>query len=419
MNQTGVRVEGGVCAPLGFEAHAVECGVKDPKNPRLDMAMIYSDRQTTSAAVFTTNQVRAAAVKVCEDHAATGTLRAILVNSGNANACTGSEGIQHALASCKALATSLGLGHQEVGVCSTGVIGLPLPIDRMLACIPALAEGRKRSNEQGDLVSQAIMTSDTRPKQIALELTLQGKAVRIGASAKGAGMIKPSMATMLSFITTDLEVPKQATLQEMLRRVTDDSFNKISIDGDMSTNDTAILLANGASGVSFDTLAEEEKIEFEQAVLYIMDYLARAIVLDGEKVTKFITLKVVNAQSREDAKAVAEAVSNSPLVKSAWNGDDPNWGRVIHAVGYAPAFVREDEISIYWGDQPACVAGKLGPASIAKLREEASKSAFDLTINLNIGDGNYEMYTSDISPEYVDYNRSEYSYWKAVERNQG
>ena len=419
IDNPGKTITGGVCAAQGFKTHAVQCGIKDPKAPRLDMGLIYSDaEEVTSCGVFTSNRIKAAPVKVSQNHLKASQVKAFLVNSGNANACTGVAGIEDAKLSAKEVAQSLGINMRQVAVCSTGVIGLPLPIERMVAKLPDLVAGLKEGEAQADLFAKSIMTSDTRQKECAIEIELNGQPVRIGGCAKGAGMIKPSMATMLSFITTDVCISKEH-LQKCLLEATEKSFNRISIDGDMSTNDTALVMANGASGVEVGLRNGENCRKFCQGLIYVMDQLARQIVLDGEKVTKFITLKVKNARSYLDAKKVAEAVADSPLVKSAWNGDDPNWGRVIHAVGYARASIREELIDIYWDQELACKGGILGPAQIGKLREIAAKEAFELTIDLNLEESDYTMYTSDLSPEYVDYNRSEYSYWKAVERNQG
>lgn len=415
----GKLVKGGVTAPKGFQAHAVECGIKNPKKPRLDMGLVYSTEPTTSSGVFTTNRIKAAAVKVCHSHVRATNLRAFLANSGNANACTGVEGIQHAKQCAKVTAKELGINMREVGICSTGVIGLPLPAERMVSVLPSLVSGLSSTRHAGKLFCQSILTSDTRKKEVAVEIEIDGKPVRIGACAKGAGMIKPSMATMLCFITTDIKIPKKDHLHRILSEAAEQTFNRITIDGDTSTNDTVLMMANGASGVSIGRRNGKHCKLFLSAVQYVMDQLSREIVLDGEKVTKFITLHVKNARSYLDAKKIAEAVADSPLVKSAWNGDDPNWGRVIHAVGYSRASIQEELIDISWGNHLACQGGKLGPASISKLRKVAQKKSFELTIDLNLGKADYYMYTSDISPEYVDYNRSEYSYWKALEKAQG
>ncbi len=413
----GKLVNGGVCSPKGFQAHAVEVGIKDATNPKLDMGLIFSEFETTATGVFTTNRIKAAAVKVCQSHVKVTNIRAILVNSGNANACTGVEGIQAAKDCAKKTAKELGVNMREVGICSTGVIGLPLPSDRMMEKIPELRTGLGSQISQGDLLSRSILTSDTRKKEIAIEFEIDGQPVRIGACAKGAGMIKPSMATMLCFITTDLKIPNKEHLHRCLTEATENTFNRITIDGDTSTNDTVLVMANGASGVSIGRRNGKACKLFCQAMHFIMDHLSREIVLDGEKVSKFVTLKVKNARSYLDAKKIAEAVANSPLVKSSWNGDDPNWGRVIHAVGYSRASIQEELIDISWGKHLACQGGKLGPATITKLRNVASKKSFELTIDLNLGESDYTMYTSDLSPEYIDYNRSEYSYWDALAKS--
>ncbi len=418
LENPGKSIEGGVCAPSGYQAHAVECGIKDVNNPRLDLGLIYSTEPACSVGVFTTNRIKAAPVKVSQNHLKATEVQAFLSNSGNANACTGADGVQDAKSCAKIVAKELGINMRQVAICSTGVIGLPLPIERMEAKLPELVAGLTSTNAQADIFAKSIMTSDTRQKEVAIEIEIDGKPVRIGACAKGAGMIKPSMATMLCFVTTDVKLPKES-LQKAVLEATEQTFNRISIDGDMSTNDTVLLMANGASGVEIKRRNGKDCKLFNAGLRYVLDQLAREIVLDGEKVTKFVTLEVKNASSYLNAKKVAEAVANSPLVKCAWNGDDPNWGRVIHAVGYSRASLQEELIDIYWEKELACKGGKLGPASIAKLREVASKRAFTLTIDLNMGESDYTMYTSDLSPEYVDYNRSEYSYWKAVERNQG
>lgn len=412
----GKLVNGGVCAAKGFQAGAAECGVKDINNPRLDLGLIYSELETTSAGVFTTNRIKAAPVKVTNNHVKATNLRAFLVNSGNANACTGVEGIQDAKSCAKTIAKALRVNMREVGVCSTGVIGLPLPADRMIEKFPLLVDSLGSTINHADLFSKSILTSDTRQKEIAVEFKIGGKTARIGACAKGAGMIKPSMATMLCFITTDVQMDK-SSLQKCLLDTAENTFNRISIDGDMSTNDTALIMANGASGVVVKKSRSSSYKAFSDALHFVMDQLAREIVLDGEKVSKFVTLKVKNARSYLDAKKIAEAVANSPLVKSSWNGDDPNWGRVIHAVGYSRASIQEELIEIFWGEHMACQGGKLGPASISNLRKQAKKKAFELTIDMNLGESDYTMYTSDLSPEYVDYNRSEYSYWDALAKS--
>lgn len=412
-SHSGKEVTGGICAAKGYVANAVSAGIKDPQNLRLDLGLVFSEHPTTSAGVFTTNEIKAAPVKVSQAHLAETEQRAFVVNSGNANVCTGEEGIVHARDTAQQIGKHLGINAKEVGVCSTGVIGLPLPYLRMSEQFGALTASL--SGEKGDLFRDSILTSDTRAKEIALELEIDGQKVRIGGCAKGAGMICPRMATMLCFITTDAALPK-SLLQQLLSGANEQTFNKISVDGDMSTNDTILVMANGASGV---TLSEtHSKIEeFKDAFRYVLDHLARAIVLDGEKVTKFVTLVVKGARTEEEAHKVALAVGNSALVKSSWNGDDPNWGRVIHAVGYAGVSLQEEKVSLYWDGLAACENGKLGPAGINELRDVASKAAFTLTIDLGLGQASSYLYTSDLSPEYVDYNRSEYAYWNSFAKS--
>ncbi len=402
------KVKGGVCAPKGFVASALAAGVKTPGSDRLDLALIYSQEPCVSFGTFTSNRVKAAPVRVSQSHLRNNEIRAIIANAGNANVCNGVNGIEDARAMAKCVAAPLGLRRREVGVCSTGVIGLPLPIERIVSRGEELVSGLRRSN--GSEVARAIMTSDTCQKEIAVVTEINGTPITIGACAKGAGMICPSMATMLCFVTTDAPLSR-ARLEQALREVVDDSFNRITIDGDMSTNDTVLLLANGASGAQKWKRNSKNCRLFRDALHYVLLELAKAIVRDGERVTKFVTVKVQGAQTFLDAKRVAEAVAKSQLVKSSWNGDDPNWGRVIHAVGYSKARIREELIDIFFDEVPACVGGQVASAPIDELRAVASKDTFDVVIDLNQGSSDYTVYTSDLSPEYVDFNRSEYAYW--------
>ena len=403
------KVKGGVCAPKGFLGGAVACGIKNAKDPRTDLALIYSEHACVSAGTFTTNRVKAAPVKVTQAHLRAQELRAIVANSGNANACTGVPGIENARTMAKSVATALGLKQREVGVASTGVIGLPLPMERINPGLTGLSD--HLSNKGGTAVAKAIMTSDTTVKEIAITTTIGGQKVKIGACAKGAGMICPNMATMLCFVTTDAKVSK-ACLQKALLEAVEGSFNRICIDGDMSTNDTVLVLANGQAGGP--TIARGSKAcrEFRDALQYVLLRLAQACVKDGERVSKFVTLEVRGASVYHDAKKVAEAIAKSALVKSSWNGDDPNWGRIIHAIGYSRARIREELIDISYEDKPACEGGLMAKTPYKVLREIAARDSFTITVDLHLGKADYTIYTSDISPEYIDFNRSEYSYWK-------
>lgn len=402
-------VKGGVCAPAGFLGGAVSCGIKNPSDPRTDLALVYSEHPCVSAGTFTTNRVKAAPVKVTQAHLRAQELRAIVANSGNANACTGVRGVSDARAMAKTVATSLGLRQREVGVCSTGVIGIPLPMDRMQPGLASLADHLNAKG--GTAVAKAIMTSDTTIKEVAITARVGGQRIRIGACAKGAGMICPSMATMLCFVTTDANVSKSC-LQKTVLEAVEGSFNRICIDGDMSTNDTVLVLANGAAGGKTVARGSKACRQFRDALQYVLLKLAKSIVKDGERVTRFVTLEVRGASTYLDAKKVAEAVAKSALVKSSWNGGDPNWGRIIHAIGYSRARIREELVDIHFDDKPACLGGLVADTPIKALRDVAARDSFTITIDLHLGRADYTMYTSDISPEYIDFNRSEYAYWK-------
>ncbi len=408
------RIKGGVCAPRGFQASAVSAGIKNPDAPRLDLALISSQHPCAAAGAFTTNRVKAAPVKVSQAYLKADAIQAIVANSGNANACTGVQGISDARKTANLVAKGLGLRQRQVAVCSTGVIGLPMPMARIEPKIPELVAGLGAKNGEG--VAQAIMTSDTCKKEIAVSVEIGGHRVRIGACAKGAGMICPSMATMLCFITTDAKVTP-ACLQKAVLEAVDVSFNRITIDGDMSTNDTVIALANGQSGMATIKRNSKECRQFRKALHYVMLKMAKALVRDGERVTKFVTVEVKGARTYLDAQKVAEAVANSALVKSSWNGNDPNWGRIIHAVGYSRAMVREELIDIHINGKAACLGGLQAKTSMDTLRNMVAKDSFTITISLHLGKADYEVYSSDLSPEYIDFNRSEYAYWKQARKD--
>ncbi len=408
------RIKGGVGAPQGFLTSAVSCGIKNPDNKRLDLALIYSEKPCTSAGTFTTNRVKAAPVRVSQSHLRKGELRAIIANSGNANACTGVLGIRDANSMCDAVAKPLKLKRSEIGVASTGVIGLPMPMSRFEPKYDELIDCL--SSKNGSNVAAAIITSDTHAKEIAISFDLGEHRVRLGGCVKGAGMISPSMATMLCFITTDANIPSE-NLRKTVLECVEDSFNRITIDGDMSTNDTVIVLANGASRMPSIRRNSANCKLFRHALRWLMLELAKAVVRDGERCTKFVTVKVEGARTYLDAKKVAEAVCKSALVKASWNGGDPNWGRIIHAVGYSRARIREELVDIHIGEKAACLGGLQAETSMDELREVVSHPEFEIVINLNQGDADYTMYSSDLSPEYIDFNRSEYAYWKQARKD--
>ena len=400
------EIPGGISAPEGFLCHAVSAGIKDPAKPRLDLGLIYSTAPCVTAATFTTNKVKAAPVRVCQAHLKSNDIRAIIVNSGNANACTGPRGIQDAKAMAVSTGLALDLKPTQVMVNSTGIIGLPMPIDRITDAVPALVKGLSRDRHAA--IAQAIMTSDTKPKSLAIEVPLGSKTIRIAAIAKGAGMICPSMGTMLCFVTTDAAIGL-ADLKKCTSEAVQNTFNRISIDGDTSTNDTVIVMANGMAGNRKIASGGPQHDAFCQALEYVMRRMARMIVSDGERVTKFVEIAVRGAATYMDARKVAETVANSLLVKCSWNGSDPNWGRVMHAIGYSRAKIREEHIDIYFDGHIATRNGISAGTPLEVLKAAVAKREFTVTIDLNIGDATYTVYTSDLSQEYVDFNKAEYA----------
>ncbi len=408
-------VDGGVTAAKGFVANAISCGIKKPEATRLDLALVYSTEPTTSAGTFTTNRVRAACVRVSQRHLRRSDIRAIVANSGNANAATGAAGIAVAHEECELVARELGLKTSEVAVCSTGVIGLPMPMMRIVPRLPELCARESLSAENGHKVASAIITSDTREKEVAVEVEIDGKPVRVGSCCKGAGMISPCMATMICLICTDAAVSRE-DLEATVREGVEHSFNRITIDGDMSTNDTCLVLANGASGVRVapGTPGWES---FTAALHHVMLQQSRRIVQDGERITRCVTVNVTGAPTELVAKKVAEGVAKSYLVKSSWNGGDPNWGRILHAVGYSSRRVREEKVDIDIAGLPACRGGLQTTTPCDELRERVQAREFAVDINLNLGGESYSVYTTDLSPEYVDFNRSEYAYWNQAKQD--
>lgn len=398
-------VNGGLCAPKGFQVSAVGCGIKNPEVERLDLALIYSERPTVGAAVYTQNEVRAAPVRLSSSYLKSAEPRAIVVNSGNANACTGHDGMLKARTMASLASKGLGLKQREVQVCSTGIIGVPLPIERIEAKFPELIESLGKDS---DRAARAIMTSDTEPKSVSVSVNIEGVRVRIGAIAKGAGMINPHMATMLCFVTTDAAISK-AELSYATREAVDQSFNRISVDGDMSTNDTVIVLANGASENKTITRGGTGSAEFREALTKVMLLLAKKIVSDGERVTKLVEVRVRGAASQLDAERVARAVANSKLVKCSWNGNDPNWGRIIHAVGYSGARVKEELVDIYLNGVLATRNGLATKTHIDRLSAAVAGDEFTVGIDLHLGKAEFHLFTSDLSPEYVVFNREEYA----------
>ena len=384
----------------GFQFSAVEAAIKKPG--RKDLALIVSEVPAAACAVFTLNQVKAAPVLLSEERIKSGSARALLVNSGNANACTGDNGMIVARETSHLVAAGLGIADEEVQVSSTGVIGVQMPAERIKAAIPGLIEGL--SSGTLDDIAQAIMTTDTFPKMEARSGQASGVAYSIAGIAKGAGMIMPNMATMLSFIICDALV-ESAFLQQAFRRAVDRSFNAITVDGDMSTNDTCLILANGLAGNPSINAGTPDGEAFETLLQEVLLSLAKQIVKDGEGATKFVEIRVCGAASDADAKRAALAIANSSLVKTAFFGQDANWGRIFAAVGYSGATVDQSRLSLRFDDVIMAQNGLFaGGDAEARGTEVLKKSEFTVTVELGLGDGRATVYTSDLSHEYVSIN---------------
>lgn len=392
-------IDGGITAPEGFRATGVHSGIK---RTAPDLALIVPARPAALAGMFTTNRIQAAPVKLCRERLAGKIAQAIVVNSGNANACTGPQGMADAERMGKITAEQLGLDEKSVLVCSTGKIGVPLPMNRIEAGIRSAVQSL--SDNGGGSAAKAILTTDTTDKQIALEIKVDGITARIGGMAKGAGMIEPDMATMLAFLTTDAAVEPEA-LQDCLASAVEQSFNRITVDGDRSTNDTVLFMANGAAGNKPLNEKHADWHVFAGAVNEVTKQLAVKIVEDGEGATKFVTVTVSGAACLEDARKAARAVANSLLVKTSWYGSDPNWGRIMDAVGYSGADVKEDLVEIKYDDMCAVRKGRAAEGVSKKdLADVLAGKKFSVNIDLNLGDETDTVYTCDCSEEYVKIN---------------
>ncbi|MEI2726080.1 MAG: bifunctional glutamate N-acetyltransferase/amino-acid acetyltransferase ArgJ [Verrucomicrobiota bacterium] len=428
-------VDGSIIAPRGFRASGVFCDIKrlgtgkgSQKGRKRDLALIVSERPATVAGMFTTNQVCAAPVKVCAARMKRGQAQVVVVNSGNANACTGRQGMADALTMVRFTEQALNLPAGLALVGSTGRIGVTMPMDHVRAGIIEAATLLGDRPEHGLQAAEAIMTSDTKPKQIAVEFKLGGRTVRIGGICKGAGMIQPGMsatgarpaalphaglhATMLCFITTDAAIAAPA-LQAALREAVAHSFNRITVDGDMSTNDTVLVLANGlAKNVECGVRSADFK-KFQAALNHVCLELAKLIVRDGEGVHRVVTVRVNGAKNLQEADAAARAVANSALVKTSWHGGDPNWGRIIDAIGYSPATVVEEKVDIGYRSANrrktlwSLRRGQPTRATFKELCLAVAPKEFELHINLNLGQASAVMYAADLTEAYVDYNKGD------------
>lgn len=433
-------VPGSVLAPQGYRAAGVFCDIKrlgtgkgSAKGDKPDLALLVSDLPAAVAGMFTTNQVCAAPVKLDGERVRAGWAQAVVVNSGNANACTGPRGLRDAQAMAAATARALRIDDPLVLVASTGRIGVPLPMPNVRRGITTASRALGNTVAHADAAALAILTSDTRPKQIALEFELSGRRVRLGGMAKGAGMIQPGMsvtgarppagreglhATMLAFLTCDAAVEPEL-LQDLLRDAVAASFNRITVDGDMSTNDTVLLLANGMAEnpvlrrQARSAGQRRDRATFAAALNQVCLHLGREIVRDGEGTTRVVTVRVQGARNAAEADDAARAVANSALVKTSWHGGDPNWGRIIDALGYSPATVVEAKVDI--GCRPAgggplvhsLKAGRPTRTSYRRLCAAVAPAEFELCIDLHLGRGQAVVYAADLTEAYVDFNKGD------------
>lgn len=392
--------EKGVTYPQGFTAAGVACGLK--KNGQPDVALVVCPDGTTAAGIFTRNMVKGHSLQLCRSHVAGGAARAVLINAGNANACVGPRGIADAESLCRMVAGLLGCASAEVLPGSTGVIGIPLPMEKMAEGIDkAIAE---LSDEGGDMAARAIMTTDTHSKQAGVSLTIGGREVRIGGMAKGSGMIHPDMATMIAVITTDAAIAAPL-LDTALRQAADVSFNRISVDGDTSVCDKTLLLASGCSGVTIEAGTEEYRL-FMEGLTRVCGILARMLAADGEGATKLLTIEIKNAPTAQDARFIAVAIAKSPLCKTAAFGRDANWGRVLTAAGYSGAFFNPDKVDMYIGGLPVCRDGGGLPFDEDEALRILSEKEVTYTLDLKQGAYSDFMWTCDLSYDYVKINGS-------------
>jgi len=395
-------IQGGVCAAKGFKAAGVPARIK--YEGRNDVALVVAERPCAAAAVFTTNAVAAAPVVYDRVVAKGGKAQAILANSGCANACTGAQGLKDAELAALTTAGELGIDPKHVFVASTGVIGRPLPMDRLLAGMKAAAAQLEHSAAAGLAAEKAVMTTDTKPKEAAVRVTLGGKTVTVGGMCKGSGMIEPNMATMLGFITTDAAITP-ALLRRALRRAIAVSFNHVVVDGDESTNDSVFLLASGLAGNPVIDSAGPDFELFCQALTAVGVALAKQMAADGEGATKFVSVTVRHAKTARDAERAARAIAKSPLAKTSWFGKDPNWGRVLAAAGYSGAAVDDRLAEVFYGRTWAYRRGEVADAGqLKKLEKEMQGKELTVTVDLHLGEGEATIYTCDFSLDYVHIN---------------
>lgn len=383
----------------GFQACGVSAGIKNNKK---DLAIIYSEKEALAAGVFTCNQVKAAPVYLCQEHLEN-PIQAVVINSGNANACTGEQGAKDARIMAEKTAEATGLQPEEVMVSSTGVIGMLLPMDKINRGIVQAASALGTGEEYDLAAAQAIMTTDTVTKQSAFRCSTGDGEFHIGGIAKGSGMICPNMATMLAFLTTDVKI-ERSLLQKLFTEASDKSFNSITVDGDTSTNDTALILANGAAeGVEITRNSKYLPV-FKGMLIEICQKLARKIVEDGEGITKVITLNIKGLNDENSGRIMALSVLNSPLVKTAFYGEDANWGRILAALGYSGVKFNPEKVDIYIGPYQVAANGGSVPFSEEEMKKILQKRDIPVLVDLKSGQAEFTAWGTDMSHEYISIN---------------
>ena len=391
----------------GFKVSGIGCDIRGKGDfSRLDTAIVFSETDANAAGVFTTNDVKAAPVMLDMRRLSENPLaRAIVANSGNANACTGNRGMEDAEKTCRIAAGELGLKPEEVLVCSTGRIGEFLPMEKLDKGIKEAASKLSNSAESSKAAASAILTSDTRSKTAICRVDCgNGSSFSVAGMAKGAGMIEPNMATMLAFLATDAKISSDK-LRNSLKKAASKTFNRMTVDGDMSTNDTVLILANGLSGVEIS--GEEISEAFDKAVLEVSRVLARKIVGDGEKITKVVEVKVRRARDSEQAEKICRSIGNSLLVKSSWFGCDPNWGRLTDAAGYARTGLDFEKLDLYYDTTPVIIQGQPKPEFKEEWKKIVSRKTFTVDMNLNMGSAEESILAADLTEGYVNFNKGE------------
>ena len=392
------KVKGGITKPRGFFASALHCGIKKAGK---DLALIYSQTPAKAAGVFTTNRIKAAPLVISKKNLNANAARAIIANSGNANCMTGKNGLSDAGKIAKKVSSALAIKQSEVLAASTGILGRRLPLSKIISNMDRLVFSLSSKGSKD--VARALMTTDTFPKEIAVSLKIGSKIVNIGAVAKGAGMIHPDMATMLAFITTDADITVGA-LKKALKGSAETTFNCITVDGDMSTNDCVFILANGLAGNKTIKSGGRDYDIFKKALAFVCSIMAEEIVRDAEGATKSVKVIVKKAKNISDAKKAAYAIATSPLVKTAIYGEDPNWGRIAAAAGRSGADFNADKLDVYLGSKKVFSHGAPTGTSASLLKKIFKKKNIEISVVLNRGNGNVAVLTSDLSHAYVDIN---------------